>query len=88
MTRSKWKGPYSTNPINLNNLNELKKNYNNLIVPRNCKINPKFIGLTFKVHNGKNYTEITVTNEMIGHKFGEFSLTRSRFVFKKKKLKK
>ena len=85
MTRSKWKSPYYNNIIYLN---KLKKNYNNLVISRNCKISPKLIGLTFKIHNGKNYTELTITDEMVGHKFGEFSLTRSKFIFKKKKLKK
>jgi len=84
MTRSKWKGPY----INILHLSKLKKNHNNLIAPRNCEITPKCVGLTFRTHNGKNYTEVTVTDEMVGHKFGEFSSTRSRFTLKKKKLKK
>jgi ribosomal protein S19 len=46
------------------------------------------VGLTFKVYNGKNYNEITIIDSMIGHKFGEFSFTRAKFIFKKKKGKK
>jgi ribosomal protein S19 len=46
------------------------------------------VGLTFDIYNGKKYIEVTVTEDMVGHKFGEFSLTRAKFSFKKKKLKK
>lgn len=56
-------------------------------VPRNLTIIPKFIGCSFKTHAGNKYSEILVTKEMIGHKFGEFSATRKPFVFKKKKKK-
>jgi small subunit ribosomal protein S19 len=55
---------------------------------RDSKIIPKFLGLTFKIHNGKNFVELNVTDNMIGHKFGEFIFTRGRFSFKKKKSKK
>ena len=88
MSRSKWKGPY-INPKYLPKLisNDLKKQH---IYPmsRNSEIIPKFVGLTFKIYNGKNYTNLTVTDSMIGHKFGEFVFTRAIFSFKKKKLKK
>lgn len=87
MARAKWKGPYiSSEPFK--NFNEVKKNHNISIIPRNCEIVPKFVGLPFRVHNGKNYAEVLVINEMVGHKFGEFTMTRARFSFKKKKLKK
>ena len=79
MSRSKWKIP-------LINVEYLKKNRNT--ISRNSTIIQKFIGLTFNIHNGKTYTEITVTEDMLGHKFGEFSFTRSKFSFKKKKTKK
>jgi len=83
MSRSKWKGPF----LDFKNLKKNNRNNKNLI-SRNVEITPKFIGMTFKVHNGKDYLEITVTDEMIGHKFGEFAFTRGRFSFKKKKSKK
>jgi len=54
-------------------------------VPRNLTIIPKFIGRSLKVHTGNTYSEILVTKEMIGHKFGEFSVTRKPFAFKKKR---
>lgn len=89
MSRSKWKGPYlgSENFKALENL-DLKKKNDLTIASRNFEIIPKFNGLTFKVHNGKNYSEINVTDDMIGHKFGEFAFTRGKFSFKKKKSKK
>jgi small subunit ribosomal protein S19 len=59
-----------------------------LLVSRNSQIIPKFLGLTFNVYNGKNYVELIVTENMIGHKFGEFSFTRANFAFKKKAKKK
>ena len=40
---------------------------------RGATILPNFVGLKFQVHNGKIYTDITITEEMVGHKLGEFS---------------
>jgi small subunit ribosomal protein S19 len=42
---------------------------------RACTISPEMIGFTFAVHNGKNFIEVRVTEEMVGHKLGEFSPT-------------
>lgn len=44
---------------------------------RSSTIIPEFIGLTFAVHNGKKFIPVYVTDNMIGHKLGEFSLTRT-----------
>ena len=44
---------------------------------RRSTIIPEFIGLTFAVHNGKKFIPVYVTDNMIGHKLGEFSLTRN-----------
>lgn len=79
MKRSKWKGIY---------LKSNKQTSTFLRVSRSSTIIPRFSDQTFEVHNGKNFREITVTKEMLGHKFGEFSKTRSEFAFKKKKRKK
>ena len=87
MSRSKWKGPY-IDEHSLNKIHYLKKNYIKPTVSRNTTILPKFIEKTFEVYNGKKFNEILVTEEMVGHKFGEFSPTRKRFSFKKKKTKK
>ena len=82
MGRSKWKGPF----LSLKTKDSTTKNKN--IISRNSLIVPSFVGLTYSVHNGKNYFEINVNENMIGHKFGEFSFTRAKFSYKKKKLKK
>ena len=44
---------------------------------RRSTIIPEFIGLTFAVHNGKKFIPVYVTDQMIGHKLGEFALTRT-----------
>lgn len=44
---------------------------------RSCTIVPEFVGHTFLVHNGKNFLRIFVTENMVGHKLGEFSPTRT-----------
>lgn len=46
---------------------------------RRSTIVPEFIGLTFAVHNGKKFIPVYVTDNMIGHKLGEFALTRSYY---------
>lgn len=43
---------------------------------RDSSISPEMIGFTFGVHNGKVHVDVLVTEDMIGHKFGEFALTR------------
>ena len=43
---------------------------------RRCTIVPEFVGHTFMVHNGKMFHKVYVTEEMVGHKLGEFSPTR------------
>jgi ribosomal protein S19 len=49
---------------------------------RSATILPNFVGLRFAVHNGKVYHEVVVTEDMVGHKLGEFSPTRKRFTYK------
>jgi len=58
---------------------------------RRSTITPDFIGLTFAVHNGKKFIPVFVTENMVGHKLGEFSPTRTFYghaADKKSKLKK
>jgi len=43
---------------------------------RDCTIVPDFIGVTFEIHNGKNFAKLFVTEDMVGHKLGEFAPTR------------
>ena len=44
---------------------------------RRCTIVPEFVGFTFMVHNGKMFNKVFVTEDMVGHKLGEFSPTRT-----------
>lgn len=44
---------------------------------RRSTIVPDFIGLTFAVHNGKKFIPVYITDNMVGHKFGEFAITRT-----------
>ncbi len=44
---------------------------------RRCTIVPEFVGHTFQVHNGRTFLEVFVTEDMVGHKLGEFSMTRT-----------
>ena len=43
---------------------------------RACQISPEMVGFTFGVHNGKTYIEILITEDMVGHRLGEFSPTK------------
>ena len=91
MSRSKWKGPFvgfQHLNDNFKNIKQQEKNKNKIKISRNSDIIPSFLGLTFNIYNGKSFNEIIVSEEMIGHKFGEFSFTRSKFIFKKKNKKK
>lgn len=76
MKRSKWKGPFIQN---------LSFNQKLPLLPRDYEITSKIVGLTCNVHSGKIFVKLNITDEMIGHKVGEFVSTRERFVFKKKK---
>lgn len=87
MSRSKWKGPSIDYVDKKNNLsfNKTKGSYTKIKMSRNTTIVPEFVERTLRIHNGKTWAEITVKEEMIGYKFGEFSFTRKRFSFKKTK---
>lgn len=78
MKRSRWKGPFVSNK-NVNVFSKLP------LFPRNLEVTSSLVGLTGNVHSGKKLVKINVTDEMIGHKVGEFSPTRAKFVFKKNK---
>lgn len=91
MSRSKWKSPYIDEKLNKT---KVKQRGNKLqgseFLPakdRNSTITPTYIGETFCVHNGKEFLKLTVSEAMVGHKFGEFVSTRGKFVFKAKKKK-
>ncbi len=44
---------------------------------RRCTVIPEFVGHTFMVHNGKNHIKVFITEDMVGHKLGEFAPTRT-----------
>lgn len=79
MKRSKWKGPF----INMELLTNISKKKIN-ILSRNSTILPQFIGRTVNIYNGKRFNSIKITENMINHKFGAFSLTKQPFKYKKK----
>lgn len=77
MSRSLKKGPY-VDPRVLKKL-EGKKLGDRAVIKtwsRSCTISPEMVGFTFGVHNGKDFVSVFVTEEMVGHKLGEFSPTR------------
>lgn len=80
MARSIKKGPFIDEHL-LKKAEEAKKDAKgNKVIKtwsRRSTIIPDFIGLTFAVHNGKKFVPVYVTDNMVGHKFGEFSLTRT-----------
>lgn len=55
---------------------------------RSCTITSEILGLRLKVYNGKDFVPVVVSEEMVGHKLGEFVFTRAKYEFKKKKKKK
>ncbi|KAI0270652.1 hypothetical protein BC834DRAFT_819072 [Gloeopeniophorella convolvens] len=78
--RSAWKGPFFVAFPNIRDA--LANNTPIKTQARACTILPNFVGLRFLVHNGKDYVPVNVTQDMVGHKLGEFSHTKKRFVYK------
>jgi len=79
LSRSVWKGPFldrylfkKADAVRASGRKEVIKTWS-----RRSTILPQFVGLTFGVHNGHKFIPVFVTEDMIGHKFGEFSLTRT-----------
>ena len=77
MSRSLKKGPYVDEKL-LKKVGKLRAGDKTIIKTwaRACTIVPEMIGFTFGVHNGKVHVPVFITEDMIGHKLGEFSLTR------------
>ena len=78
MTRSIWKGPFvDPNLIKKVNLQKETSSKNPIKTwSRKSTIIPDFVGLSFLVHNGLKFIPITISEDMVGHKLGEFSPTR------------
>ena len=77
MTRSLKKGPY-VDPKLLKKISGKKPDEVGVVKTwaRASQIAPEMVGYTFGVHNGRTHTEVFVTEEMVGHRLGEFSLTK------------
>jgi small subunit ribosomal protein S19 len=77
MSRSLYKGPYVNDKI-LKKITGKKPEQTGVIKlwDRASMISPEMVGFTFGVHNGKTHTDVFVTEEMVGHRFGEFSPTK------------
>ena len=78
MSRSLKKGPF-VDPklfVKVEKLNQTNTKEPSKTCARACTIVPEFVGHTFMVHNGKVFHKVFVTEEMVGHKLGEFSMTR------------
>ena len=77
MTRSLSKGPY-VDPKLLKKIEGKNPLQSGVIKTwsRDSQIAPEMVGFTFGVHNGRAHLEVLVTEDMVGHRLGEFSLTR------------
>jgi small subunit ribosomal protein S19 len=79
VSRSVWKGPFVDGYL-LKKAERARASTRNEIIrmwSRRSTILPQFVGLTFGVYNGQKFVPVLVTENMVGHKFGEFSPTRT-----------
>ena len=79
MTRSVWKGPFVDGYL-LKKAEATRSSGRKEVIKtwaRACTIVPEFVGHTFMVHNGKLHIKVFVTEDMVGHKLGEFAPTRT-----------
>lgn len=79
MSRSTIKGPYVDEKlvIKLERMKNSGKKEPIKTWARSSQIPPEFVGYTFAVHNGKVFKDVFITEDMVGHRLGEFSLTRN-----------
>ena len=79
MPRSVWKGPFVDGYL-LKKAEQIRGSNKNTVVKtwsRRSTILPQFVGVTFGVYNGHKFIPVLVSEEMVGHKLGEFSPTRT-----------
>ena len=79
MTRSVWKGPFVDSYV-LKKAEAARDSGRHDVIKiwsRRSTILPQFVGLTFGVYNGHKHVPVSVSEDMVGHKFGEFAPTRS-----------
>lgn len=81
MARSVWKGPFvdayllkKAEVVRASGRNEIVKTWS-----RRSTIMPQFVGLTFGVYNGQKHIPVLVSENMVGHKFGEFAPSRTYY---------
>ncbi len=94
MARAIWKGPFVEESL-IKKVDKEKNNPNKKPIKtwsRKSTIIPDFVGMSFLIYNGKKFIPITVSEDMVGHKLGEFAPTRqfldTHLLIKKLKLKK
>ena len=81
MARSVWKGPFIEKSL-LKKIEVARASGKNTVIKtwsRRSTILPNMIGLTFGVHNGRKFIPVIVSDQMIGHKLGEFAPTRTYY---------
>jgi small subunit ribosomal protein S19 len=81
MPRSTWKGPFVDGYL-LKKAAAAKESTKREVIKtwsRRSTILPQFVGLNFQVHNGNKFIPVTISEEMVGHKLGEFAPTRSYY---------
>ena len=78
MSRSLKKGPYVVESLYRKVQKQAEAGTNSPIKTwaRACTIVPEFVGYTFQVHTGRHFQDVFVTEDMVGHKLGEFANTR------------
>ena len=78
MARSVWKGPFVEESL-IKKVEKERSNPNKKPIKtwsRKSTILPDFVGISFLIYNGKKFIPITISEDMVGHKFGEFAPTR------------
>lgn len=91
MSRSSWKSSHVENSLLTKVFSSKIKKVNSFSLKtwsRSSTIVSDFVGLRFRLHNGKDFFPLVISQDMVGYKFGEFVPTRVKYEFKKKKKKK
>jgi len=81
MSRSVWKGPFVEESL-IRKVEKQKSDPKKIPIKtwsRKSTIIPEFVGVSFLIYNGKKFIPITISEDMVGHKLGEFSPTRTFF---------
>ncbi len=79
MARSVWKGPFVDHHL-LKKIEEMNRNNDRKVIQtwsRRSTVTPEMVGHTIAVHNGRKFIPVYITENMVGHKLGEFALTRT-----------